>query len=377
MSSKVISRRATYNYQTLRPLFFEIMDSVAGDMIEKNSRVVIKPNLIAPAPPDKAMLTHPMVVRAAVEYVLQRGARPRISDSPAMGSFEKVLKVSGIREALNGLDVEYREFKTSVTIDVGEPFNRIEVAEDAQRADVLINLPKLKTHTQMLLTLGVKNLFGCIVGLRKPEWHLRTGVNREMFARLHLQIYRLLRPSVTIIDGILSMEGQGPGKRGTPRQLGVLMGSKDAIALDITICRMLGIDPDRLLTNKMAKDLGLVDDAIDVEGDLSEIGDFRLPEITPLVFGPQLFHGLMRRHLVQRPVSDDSLCMFCGECWRYCPARAITPGSKKLRFDYDRCIRCYCCIEVCPHGALGAEESLVGKIVRKALKRNKTPDRAV
>ena len=374
---KVISRRATYDYQTLRPLFFEIMDSVTGDLIRKNSRVVIKPNLLAPAPPDKAMLTHPMVVKAAVEYVLQRGARPRISDSPAMGSFEKVLKVSGIREALKGLDVEYREFKTSVAVDVGEPFNRVEVAEDAQGADVLINLPKLKTHSQMLLTLGVKNLFGCIVGLRKPEWHLRTGVDREMFARLHLQIYRLLRPSVTIIDGILSMEGQGPGKRGTPRRLGVLMGSKDAIALDITICRMLGIDPDRLLTNKVAKDLGLVDDEIDVEGDLLEIEDFRLPEITPLVFGPQLFHGFMRRHLVQRPVSDDSLCKFCGECWRYCPAMAITPVSKKLRFDYDRCIRCYCCIEVCPHGALGAEESLVGKIVRRALKRNKSPGRAV
>ncbi len=367
---KVILKKATYNYEILKPRFFEITNSIGGDLIRKDTRVVIKPNLLAPAPPEKAMITHPLVIKAAVEYVLQKGAHPQISDSPATGSFEKILKDSGIKDALKGLDVEYREFKPSVKLDVGEPFGKIEIAEDALKADVLINLPKLKTHTQMLLTLGVKNLFGCIVGLRKPEWHFRTGVDREMFARLLVKIYEAVSPSLTIIDGILAMEGQGPGKRGIPKQLGVLMGSDDGIALDITICRMLGIASDKLLSNKVAKDMGLVNDVIEVEGELPEIRHFKLPEITPLVFGPQKFHSFMRKHLVQRPVSDQSLCRMCGECWRYCPAGAITRERKKLHFDYDKCIRCYCCIEVCPHGALHAEETLFGKMLRKVLKKN-------
>lgn len=367
--NKVIIKKSTYVYDILRPRVFELMDALGGELIRKNSRVVIKPNLLAPAPPDKAIVTHPLVIKAAAEYVLQKGARPQISDSSAMGSFQKVISESGIKDALKGLDVEFREFRTSLKVDIGEPFGKIEIAEDAINADFLINLPKLKTHMQMLLTLGVKNLFGCIVGMRKPEWHFRTGVDREMFAKLLVNIYKAVKPSMTLIDGVLAMEGQGPGRRGTPKQLGLLMGSSDDLALDAVICKMLGIHPDKLLTNKLAKDMGLADEEIEIEGDLPEIRHFKMPVITPLVFGPQKLHRLMRRHLVQRPVCDDSICRLCGECWKYCPAKAITSEKKKLRFDYDKCIRCYCCIEVCPHAALGARETLPGKIARKILKR--------
>ncbi len=367
---KVILRRAEYDYDKLRPLIFELLEDLVGDKIGNKSRVLIKPNLLAPAQPEKAMLTHPMIVRAAVEYVLKKGGAPLISDSPAMGSFDRVLKESGIREALKGLDVECREFKRSVAVDVGPPFNKIEIAEDAVNADIVLNLPKLKTHTQMLLTLGVKNFFGCIVGLRKPEWHFRTGVDREMFARLLLRIYAAVGQSVTLLDGVLAMEGQGPGKSGLARHLGVLMASIDAVALDMTVCRMLGIDPESLLTNRLAAETGLLSTDITVDGEVPVIKDFRMPEITPLVFGPKSLHGFMRRHLVQKPVCDDAICRLCGECWKYCPARAITVEKKKLRFDYDKCIRCYCCIEVCPYGALSAVETAYGRIARKILKRS-------
>jgi len=362
---RVIVKNASYAYESLRPSIFEILDSTGGKRIDGSSRVVIKPNLLAPAPPEQAVLTHPLVVRAVVEYVLERGAKPQISDSPAVGSIERVLKTSGIKNALAGLDVEYKEFKSSVTIDAGEPFNRLEIAEDALDADVLINLPKLKTHSQMLLTLGVKNLFGCVVGLRKPEWHLRVGVDRERFAALLVHIYEALRPSLTILDGILAMEGQGPGKGGVPKQLGVLMGSDDALALDITVCGMLGMDADRLLTNKVAVEKGLLTGRIEVVGDVPRVKDFALPETKAVLFGPQRFHGFMRRHLIQRPVSNDDLCKACGECWRYCPAGAITHDRKRIAFDYDKCIRCYCCIEVCPHGALRSEDPLLGRIMKE------------
>lgn len=367
--SKVVFKRAAYQYERLRPVFFETMDSVAGGLIARGSSVVIKPNLLAPAHPDSAMLTHPAVVKAAVEYVIEKGAKPCISDSPAMGSFEKILETSGIRDALRGLDVEFREFGDSRAVEVGGPFKKVEIASDALDADLLINLPKLKTHSQMLLTLGVKNMYGCVVGLRKPEWHLRAGVHREMFARLLVEIYRSVGPAVTVLDGILAMEGEGPGKSGTPREIGTLICSTDAVALDVAVCRMLGLDPYRLLTNRAALEMGLVEGEIEMEGDMPGIEDFRLPEITPLIFGPPRLHGLMRRHLVQRPVSESSACRLCGECWKYCPAAAIRPRGKKVRFDYDKCIRCYCCLEVCPHAAIRARETFPGRLVRKVLGR--------
>jgi uncharacterized protein (DUF362 family)/Pyruvate/2-oxoacid:ferredoxin oxidoreductase delta subunit len=367
--ARVIFRKAGYRYERLKPQFFDIVDAAGGGAIRKGSLVLIKPNLLAPAPPESAMLTHPMLVKAAVEYVLQKGARPQVSDSPAMGSFAKVLETSGIKDALKGLDVKCSEFKESDVIEVGEPFRKIEIAKDALRADFVINLPKLKSHSQMLLTLGVKNLYGCVVGLRKPEWHFRTGVNREMFARLLVQIWGAVKPSVTVLDGVLAMEGQGPGKGGTPKQIGVLIGSDDAVALDVAVCMMLGIDPDDLLTNRIAREMGYAEGGIEIDGDVPEVKNFVLPGIAPLVFGPERLHAFMRRHLVQRPESDPSVCRLCGECWRYCPAGAIRRGKEGIRFDYDKCIRCYCCIEVCPHAALSAKETVTGRIVRKMLRR--------
>jgi uncharacterized protein (DUF362 family)/Pyruvate/2-oxoacid:ferredoxin oxidoreductase delta subunit len=366
--SEVFIRKAEYDYKTLKPIFFEVMDRTAGNIIQKDSRVVIKPNLLTPASPDKAIVTHPLIIKAAVDYVLDKGARPVISDSSAISSLDKIIKESGIGSALDGLNVEYREFKTSVAVDVGKPFNEIEIAADAVNTDFLINLPKLKTHAQMLLTLGIKNLFGCIVGMKKPEWHLRAGIDREMFARLLVKIYKAVNPAVTIMDGILAMQGEGPGKGGEPRHIGMILGSRDAAAVDITVCKILGIQPDRLLTNKFAIEQGLAAGEIAVDGDMPEVKDFKFPEMAPLVFGPRRIHGFMRRHLVQRPVSDDSFCKLCGECWNYCPAKAITHDRKKIYFNYEKCIRCYCCIEVCPHGALSAHETVIGKTARRILK---------
>jgi uncharacterized protein (DUF362 family)/Pyruvate/2-oxoacid:ferredoxin oxidoreductase delta subunit len=363
--SNVIIRKASYEYSTLKPVIFEIADSLCPASVRSGSRVIIKPNLLAPASPDRAIVTHPHVVKAIAEYLLERGARVTVSDSQAMGTFQKTLKESGLRETLKGLAVEFREFRESVNVDIGEPFKEIAIARDIMEADAVVNVPKLKTHVQMLMTLGVKNLFGCIVGLRKPEWHFRTGVNRELFARLLVQIHNAVRPAFTVIDGILAMEGEGPGRSGTPRELGLLAGSDNAIALDITLSRMLGLTADRVFTNKAAGEMGCIPESIAVSGEMPLIEAFRFPEIVPLVFGPGLFHGFMRRHLVQRPVPDTGTCRMCGECRQYCPARAITEKKGTLHIDYDRCIRCYCCIEVCPHGALRSAEPLAGKVVRR------------
>lgn len=365
--SNVLLRECSYEYGRLRNTIFAMLEETGGDLIRPGLRVVIKPNLLAPATPEKAMLTHPLVIRAVAEFAIAKGAKARISDSPALGSLQKVIATSGIRDALAGLNVECREFTRSVPVNVGPPFNTIELAEDAWKADVLINLPKLKTHTHMLLTLAVKNLFGCVVGARKPQWHFRAGINRDLFATLLVSIYSSLRPAISLVDGILAMEGQGPGRSGTPRPLGILAAGDDALAVDAALCRVFGMEPDELPTNSAARRMGLLKDPITVRGSVPLVGDFKLPAVTSLVFGPRPLHGFMRRHIAQRPAADRAACKLCGECWKYCPAHAIHARKGALVFDYEACIRCYCCIEVCPEGAILQVDTLTGKLMRRAI----------
>ncbi len=361
----VFIKNTSYNYEELKPVLFDMMDSIGSNLIKKQSKVLIKPNFLIPARPEKAVITHPLVVKAVVEYVLKNGGQPQVSDSPAAGGFEKILKVGGYSEALKGLDVEFREFKETVFVDIGEPFGKIEIAKDAIESDIIINLPKLKTHTQMLLTLGVKNMFGCIVGLKKSKWHLRTGVDRELFAKLLVKIHNTVNPSVTIVDGILSMEGQGPGKSGFPRNLGILAGGKNAPAIDRVICSILGIAPEKLPTNMAITKSNGNQNSLHINGDINILTDFKFPELGSLAFGPKPLHKLMRKHMLQRPEPNIHQCQFCGKCWDFCPAKAITWKSEKIIFNYDKCIRCYCCIEVCPHGALRAVKTFPGKLMRK------------
>ncbi len=334
------------------------------NIVTSNASVLIKPNLLMPASPRHAILTHPLVVRAVAEYVLEKNARPLIADSPAVGPFEKIKKQGGYNEALKHLDIEIKAFDTSIKADIGKPFGSIELAKAAIEADVVINLPKLKTHSGMLLSLAVKNLFGCIVGLKKPEWHLRSGIDREMFARLLVQICRAINPSITLVDGIWALEGQGPGKSGKPRYLGVLAGGKNAFSIDEALCRLLALEPGKLPTHRAARNMGLVSESVDIKGNMAVVNDFKLPTLAPLTFGPKPFQTLMRKYMIQRPEADHALCRLCGECWQYCPATAIMPSKDRIDFDYDACIRCYCCIEICPHGALQPTETLPGKIMR-------------
>ena len=298
--SRVIIREASYDYKKLRPLVYEALDAFCGDAITPSSRVVIKPNLLQAASPESGILTHPLIVRAAAQYVIEKGARPRISDSQAIGSFNSILAKSGIRAALDGLDVECREFTRSVRTDIGPPFGTIEIAGDAVEADVLINLAKLKTHGQMLLTCGVKNLFGCVVGFRKPEWHMRAGVDRGLFARLLVAIYRTIKPAVTIVDGILALEGDGPGKGGVPREVGHLIAGRDAAAVDRVICAMLGIDPRDMPTDRASVEMGMGEEPVDMDGTVPRIEGFRLPEGGSLVYGPRRFQSAARRWLRAR-----------------------------------------------------------------------------
>ncbi len=334
-------------------------------LINGQDQVLIKPDLLQPAESRQAILTHPLVVKAVVEYVLEKGGRPLVADSPAAGKFNKIVETGGYKEALKGLDVECREFKKTVPVDMGEPFGVIDIAKEAIEADVVVNLPKLKSHAHMLLSLGLKNLFGCVVGLKKAECHSQVGIDRALFAKLLVRIYKAVRPGITIIDGILAMEGQGPGKGGVPRSLGQLVSGRNAVATDVVICSMLGIEPEQLPTNREAMASGEVDTALYVNGDINIINDFKFPDPGDFMDGQRSLSRFVRKHMLQRPVVNNEACRFCGTCWVCCPGKAISWSRENVTFDYDKCIRCYCCIEACPEGVIHAEEPLPGKLMRR------------
>lgn len=366
MSAEVFFKKASYQYDVLKPVIFEMMDLIDGNCIKAGSHVLIKPNLLLPAPPEKAILTHPLVVRAVVEYVRDKGGHPKIADSPAMGQIKKIYREGGYEEALKGLEVDFGVFQATTSVDIGEPFGRIDIAREAIEADIVINLPKLKTHAMMSLTLGVKNLFGCIVGMKKPEWHFRVGIDKVLFAKLLVRISQTVNPSITLLDGILALEGQGPGKGGTPKHLGVLIGSAQTPAIESAVCKMLNMDAWRLpILNELIR-TGIWNDEIRVRGDYLEVKEFKLPVQGPATLGPDSFQGFARQYLLARPIVDPDKCRLCGKCMEYCPARAIRCQSARIHFNYERCIRCYCCVEICPYGALRSEEPPLGKRVRWA-----------
>lgn len=180
-----------------------------------------------------------------------------------------------------------------------------------------------------------------------------------------MQIHYAVNPAVTLVDGILALEGDGPGKGGRPKQTGVLVGGRDAAAVDAALCRMLQIDSDRLPTHRAAVARGLVDDNLDIRGDFKTVAGFELPDQGAVAFGPEFFKGFVRSHILQKPVVEPGRCRLCSECWTICPAAAVFESGESVAFDYGKCIRCYCCVEVCPHGALAARMPTAGRILEK------------
>ncbi len=364
--ASVFITKASYD-DALTTLIHPILDKTIGDRVFPGARVLVKPNLLRPASPSRGVLTHPLVVRAVVEWVLEKGGKVQVSDSPGIGPFRKILQEGEYLDTCRGLPIDWRPFTQPKQVDIGPPFGHIDLAADALEADLIINLAKLKTHVMMRLTLGVKNMFGCVIGLEKTQWHLRAGIDRDLFARLLVQICAAVNPAVTLIDGILALEGQGPGISGTPRRLGILAAGTDPVALDFAVAKMLGCPADSLPVHQAAVGLGLFSGPPDIIGLSPPTVRVRLPELGSAGFGPPAAQKLMRRHLLRRPCVEETKCLTCGICEKQCPARAISSQGGTVIFDYNRCIRCYCCVEVCPHGALFTTEPTAGKMFRQLM----------
>ncbi len=341
-----------------------------GSVVKKNHRVLLKPNLLSGKGPEKAVTTHPSIVKAMIQIVREAGGIPFIGDSPGIGSTAKVADEAGIAEIANLMDCPIVEFNRPVlpSDGRGKVFKNIEIDKAVLEADVIINLPKWKTHAQMLLTLGVKNLFGCVPGTKKSLWHLKAGEDGRLFAQVLVDIYQMVQPALTILDGITAMEGNGPGS-GPPISLGLILASRDALSLDQVVCDLLGISRRSLMTNRVAFERGLGREPIEILGEKVEdvkITRFNFPSLTRVDWNlPGFIKRALKNALTGKPAIHEELCKSCEACAEICPPKALLAKEKKLSFDYGRCIRCFCCLEACPEGAVFIEPGWALKLKKK------------
>lgn len=346
--------------------------------VKSGQRVLIKPNLLIGRSPEKAVNTHYSVVKAVMELVADCGGRLVVGDSPSFGSAQLAARMCGVLDVAKEFNAPVITFKESRVVCAGEKavFHQLPLAVDALDADVVINLPKLKTHAFMTMTLGVKNLFGCVVGMEKSKWHLKAGQDPMAFARMLAEINACVAPALTLMDGVVGMEGNGPGS-GDPRQIGVIVASRDAVALDRVIMEVVGVPAEKLLVLTASSELGIGNanlSEIEVIGDSVSsvrVKGFKLPEPSfPLrrLF-PKGVQKLIKRALTNEPAFNHNLCTRCGTCAKICPPQVIS--FEKLRkadkrgydtrlvIDRSKCIHCFCCQEVCPEGAITVRKGIL------------------
>jgi len=381
MQSTVTVRRCDdYSPAKLAPVIRQVFEDLGNleSMIKNGDRILLKPNLLMSAGPEKAIVTHPAVVEAVASIVIDCGARPFIGDSPPLGNLRRVLFKSGYDSFMKKMNIEAVPFieKAPVEFPENRLFRRIELASEVFEFDAVISLPKLKTHTQMLLTLAVKNLFGTVIGTDKAAWHLRAGREFDTFATVLVQIYDKIRPVVSILDGILGMERNGPNS-GQPRHLGIIAASKDAIALDSVVCRLVGFPVDSLLTCVIGDRLGVGTtraDQIELKGDELPgfpLKDFRPPKSATMAWNLSYWNPIRRfleNHLITRPEINPSSCEACGICKQHCPPQAISEQNGRMVIDRKKCISCFCCHELCSNEAVQIVLPRFGRFLSKIVR---------
>ncbi|MBC7235321.1 MAG: DUF362 domain-containing protein [Chloroflexi bacterium] len=369
--------------------------------VRPGQRVLLKPNMVRGVDPDRAVSTHPTIVAAVAKLVIEAGGHPLIVESPG-GPYSPALLRTAYRRTgmtwaaeVSGAELNFDCEGVQVSNPQGQVLHRLDVVRPLLEADLVINLPKLKTHNLTGLTLAVKNLFGLVPGALKIGYHAKLQ-QRERFCQGLLDILLFVKPALHIMDAVVAMEGEGPSG-GDPRKLGAIIAGADALAVDLVCAALVGFEADEVLTTKLAIERGLTSgDIADLEllGEPLEtlrVDDFRRgveaavdPGLLPRVLrrlipngSPEdngqgdargripfraISSGWLWRQLVAYPYAGDG-CTGCGFCARHCPVQAIKVIEGRAHMDTKACIRCYCCHELCPETAVKLHKPLLGRVL--------------
>jgi uncharacterized protein (DUF362 family)/Pyruvate/2-oxoacid:ferredoxin oxidoreductase delta subunit len=377
MSKVVLIRCESYEPGTIGPAMKKGIDLLggAGRFARTEEKIVFKVNLLAGEPPEKCVTTHPAVLCAAAEEFKKTGAKLLFGDSPSFGSTLSAARKSGLTEPAKKAGIEFADFGKGepVSFAEGRQNRNFVIARAILESDGVISLPKLKTHAFLKFTGCIKNQFGCVPGILKAEYHVKLPDAND-FAKMLVDLDRLVRPRLYIMDAVYAMEGNGP-HGGTPRKMGLLMFSADPVALDATACRLLGLDPALVPTTKFGQEAGrgtFEKESIELSGDGFDVfktDDFAIDRSPVRPYRSRGLLKFLNAIVLPRPVIDRKKCVRCGMCVKMCPVRPAAvdwirgDNSQPPAHDYSRCIRCYCCQEVCPEKAITVKKPFLRKII--------------
>lgn len=323
----------------------------------QGKKVLIKPNVLRASEAKEGVVTHPAVLRAVVEKVEALGpASIVVGDNPGLfnyGANEESFRSTGLMEAAKGY---YQNIgNDSQKVDFNAQFMpTVSLSKIVLEADIIISLPKFKTHGLTVVTGAIKNSYGILPGAQKARLHKAAG-SPERFHELVVDVFRLRVPDLFLVDAVVGMEGNGPASPDL-RDIGLLLASDNAVALDSVIATMMGCEPGRLRFLQRAKEAGLGDydlSTIEVIGELKQLPDFKLPPLggEAIMNNPavqEMIHG----RTILRPQPDPELCTGCGTCVEQCPVSALSMNDHLPQVDADTCITCFCCQEMCPEKAI-------------------------
>lgn len=313
MPTVSLIRAKSYNQKQLRASVERLLEPLGGirAFVKKGDRVLLKPNLLTAGRPGRECITRPEIVYCIAQLVQEAGGKPFLGDSPAFGTAKGVAKANGYLPIMEELNLPIVEFHGQRYATINDSFNHLRLCKEAMEADVVINLPKLKSHVQLTLTMGVKNLFGCVPGKMKAWWHMEAGKDERRFGEMLVETARAINPDLTVLDGIVGHEGNGPSG-GEPRTLNILGASSNVFALDRSIVELLNVEPAIVPTVAASKRLGLCPELTDIHFPLQQpidlqVTDWRLPDaLVPIDFGlPRVIKSTFK-HLYTRFITEPT-----------------------------------------------------------------------
>lgn len=352
------------DYGEVKKCLKKVLEPLGGlkAFVSKGDKILLKPNLLTDSKPEKAVTTHPALVRAVCEQLVELGCEVWVGDSSGGygGVTGRALKNSGVKKVCDDLNVRLINFDDCEKQKIASEsrlLRNLKVAKPVLEADAIISLPKLKTHLLTTYTGGVKNSLGCLVGGDKPALH-RRAPDAHTFSKALLDVYEALTPKLVIMDAVTGMEGDGP-QNGDKKTVGLLLASPNGVALDMVACKTIGFPPMSVPTNEQGVKRG-------ISPPLKEVKVTGWHDSMRVQFeGPgtwlkgsvlKIFGKLLRKTRPQPRVTNE--CVLCKRCIESCPEEAITERGGKAVILEDKCIKCYCCHELCPANAIKLEKSL-------------------